>query len=211
MAVLLFGDASRTSSPRATPQVAVAASTQSKAALRYVVEGDGNKARYRVRERLFGREFDNDAVGETPKVTGAIALDAAGKVVPSESFFTAELAPLTSDESRRDNFVRRRVLVTDSFPTTTLRITEVRGLPNPLPTSGNASFQLVGQLTVKGVTRPTTWTVSGSVLENGNKITGTASTRFTFDEFQLEQPRVRMVLSLSDTIGLEYDFVMVKK
>src|SRR5690606_989348 len=109
------------------------------------------------------------------------------------------------------NFVRRRVLVTDSFPTTTLRITEVRGLPNPLPTSGNASFQLVGQLTVKGVTRPTTWTVSGSVLENGNKITGTASTRFTFDEFQLEQPRVRMVLSLSDTIGLEYDFVMVKK
>ena len=42
-------------------------------------------------------------------------------------------------------------------------------------------------------------------------MTGTASTRFTFNEFQLQQPRVRMVLSLSDTIGLEYDFVMVKK
>jgi polyisoprenoid-binding protein YceI len=182
---------------------------QQKVAMRFVVEGDSNKARYRVRERLAGKELDNDAVGETPKVTGAIALDDKGKVVASESFFTASLAELTSDASRRDNYVRRRVLVTDTFPTTTLRITEVRGLPAKIPSSGTARFQLVGDLTVKGVTKPTTWNVTASLKDN--VIRGTAATRFTFADFSLTQPRVSVVLSVADTIGLEYDFVMAKK
>jgi polyisoprenoid-binding protein YceI len=183
--------------------------SQQKVALRYEVSGEGNKARYRVRERLVGKELDNDAVGETPKVTGTIALDDKGKIVASESFFTASLAELTSDAARRDNYVRRRLLVTDTFPTTTLRITEVRGLPSPLPKSGEAKFQLVGDLTVKGVTRPTTWNVNASLKDN--VLRGTAATRFTFAEFNLTQPRVSVVLSVADTIGLEYDFVMTKK
>lgn len=195
-----------------TPGPAAATGTagvQQKIALRFEVSGEGNKARYRVRERLVGKELDNDAVGETPKVSGAIALDDKGKIVAAESFFTASLAELTSDAARRDNYVRRRLLVTDTFPTTTLRITEVRGLPSPLPKSGEAKFQLVGDLTVKGVTRPTVWNVSGSLKDN--VLRGTAATRFTFADFSLTQPRVSVVLSVADTIGLEYDFVMTKK
>jgi polyisoprenoid-binding protein YceI len=188
---------------------AAASLLQQKVAMRFVAEGEGNKARYRVRERLAGKELDNDAIGETPKVSGAIALDDKGKIVSSESFFTASLAELTSDASRRDNYVRRRLLVTDSFPTTTLRITEVRGLPSRIPASGDAKFQLIGDLTVKGVTRPTTWDVTATLKDN--VIRGTAATRFTFADFSLTQPRVPIVLSVADTIGLEYDFVMTKK
>ncbi len=175
----------------------------------YVTSIDGNLARYRVRERLAGKELDNDAIGETPKVTGAITLDKSGKLVPGASGFTAELAMLKSDQDRRDNYVRRRILVTDSFPTTTFRATEIRGLASPLPTSGETKFQLVGDLTVKGVTRPSIWNVTATVI--GDQLKGSASTRFTFAEFSLPQPRVPIVLSLVDTIGLEYDFVMAKK
>ncbi len=182
---------------------------QQKVAWRFVVEGENNKARYRVRERLAGRDLDNDAVGETPRVTGVIAVDDKGKVVAAESHFTAELTPLKSDSDRRDGYVRRNILVTDSFPSTTLRITEVRGLPSPIPTSGTAAFQLVGDLTIKGVTKSTVWNVNATL--NGNTLTGNASTRFTFAEFSLRQPRVPIVLSVADSIGLEYDFVMVRK
>ena len=193
-----------------SPEVAITTPmSQQKAAWRFVVEGAGNKARYRVRERLAGRELDNDAVGETPRVSGSIALDDKGKVITNESFFTAHVDSLVSDQSRRDNYVRRRVLTVDSFPTTTLRITEVRGLPSPLPKQGEAKFQLIGDLTVRGVTRPTTWDVTAAL--KGDQLTGTAATRFTFSDFRIPQPRVPIVLSLADTIGLEYDFVMVKK
>ncbi len=178
-------------------------------AVRYVTTGDGSKARYRVRERLLGRELDNDAVGETSAITGSIALDKAGAVVRSASGFDVNMTGLTSDETRRDNYVRTRLLVTDSFPTTKLAVTGVRGLPSPLPTNGRVQFQLLGDLTVKGVTRPTTWDVTANV--SGDQLTGTAATAFTFDQFQLTQPRVRVVLSVNDTIRLEYDFTMKKQ
>jgi polyisoprenoid-binding protein YceI len=178
-------------------------------ATRYVADSSGNKARYRVRERLVGNELDNDAVGETQKVSGTIALDKAGKIIPTESGFTVELASLKSDQERRDGFVRRRLLVTDTFPSTRFQVTEVKGLPSKLPTSGTSEFQLIGNLTVKGVTRPTTWNVKATVT--GNRLTGSAATKFTFADFQLTQPKVPVLLSVVDTIALEYDFAMTKQ
>lgn len=175
----------------------------------YVTAGEGNLARYRVRERLAGKELDNDAVGETPKVMGTIVLDKSGAIVAGQSGFTAELSLLKSDQTRRDRFVRSRILKTDSFPSTSFKVTSVRGLPSPLPTSGETRFQLLGDLTVKGVTRPSVWDVVATVV--GNQLKGSAKTQFTFKEFALEQPRVAIVLSLADTIGLEYDFVMTRK
>ncbi len=175
----------------------------------YVTKPTGNFARYRVRERLAGKELDNDAVGETPVVNGSIALDRDGKVIPNGSGFAAIMTKLKSDQSRRDKYIRTRLLETDSFPTTTLRITDVRGLRSPLPTSGPTNFQLIGDLTVKGVTRPTVWDVTAVV--NGDELKGSAKTKFTFDQFRLTQPRVSIVLTVNDTITLEYDFVMSKK
>ena len=179
------------------------------ATVRYVAEGEGNVARYRIRERLVGKELDNDAIGETRKVTGTIVLDKSGKIVPGESGFTVDMASLGSDQARRDGYVQRRILMTDSFPATSFKVTDAKGLPSRLPASGTTQFQLIGDLTVKGVTRPTTWTVKATVT--GDRLTGTAATRFTFAEFQLPQPRVPILLSVVDTIALEYDFAMTRK
>jgi len=175
-------------------------------ATRYVTESTGNVARYRVKERLLGNELDNDAVGETGAITGSIALDADARVVPAGSLFSVELAGLKSDKSRRDTYVRNRLLETRTYPSTRFAITEVRGLPSPLPTSGRVAFQLLGNLTVKGVTRPTTWQVEANVA--GDRLSGRAATSFTFAQFSLTQPKVSVVLSVNDTIRLEYDFVM---
>jgi polyisoprenoid-binding protein YceI len=99
--------------------------------------------------------------------------------------------------------------VTDSFPTVTLVPTEIRGFTGTLPASGTQSFDMVGDLTVRGVTRPTTWKVTANFA--GGEVSGTAATAFTFTEFGLTQPRVPVVLSVADTIKLEYDFKLVPK
>lgn len=176
--------------------------------VRFTAVGDGNKARYRVRERLVGKELDNDAIGETPSVKGTIALDKQNRVIASASGFTADVSLLKSDEARRDRYVRNRILKLDSFPTTTFRATEVRGLAT-LPKTGVATFTLLGDLTVKGVTRPSSWTITATV--DGDRLTGQAVTRFTFKDFGLLQPRVPVLLSVVDTIALEYDFVMQRE
>lgn len=172
--------------------------------VRLTLAPDGNQARYRVREQLAGVDFPNDAVGVTTGLTGAMVLDATGEPVPALSRFTADVTTLESDRERRDRYVTRRTLATDSFPTVQFVPTALRGLPLPLPTEGTLTFELVGDLTIKQVTRPVTWQVTATAAADG--FTGTASTAFTFADFGLTRPRVAAVLSVDETIRLEYDF-----
>jgi hypothetical protein len=43
---------------------------------------------------------------------------------------------------------------------------------------------------------------------SGDQMTGQAVTKFTFKEFGILQPKVPVLLSVADTITLEYDFAM---
>jgi polyisoprenoid-binding protein YceI len=185
---------------------------QPDANIRWTVATTGNAARYRVREQLMGRDLPNDAVGETKQVSGAIVTDESGAIVPSGSRITVSIGDLTSDNDRRDNYVRRRVLETEKFPTVVIEPTAVRGITKIPVTSASAgplNFQLLGNLTVKGVTRPTVWQVTWKLV-NG-QVTGSAATKFAFDDFGIPQPRVPIVLSVADTIALEYDFTLVRE
>jgi len=175
--------------------------------LRLVPAPTGNQVRYRVREQLVGHDLPNDAIGVTDDVMGALVIGEDGAVVPSESRFVVNVTKLKSDRDRRDGYVQRRILDTEKFPTVQLLPTALHGLPTPLPTSGEHTFELIGQLTVDSVTRPTTWQVKANF--DGGRVTGTASTGFTFADFGLTQPRVRILLSVADSIHLEYDFNLV--
>jgi polyisoprenoid-binding protein YceI len=70
------------------------------------------------------------------------------------------------------------------------------------------TFQLVGDLTVHGVTRPTTWEVTAQIVD-GQALVGSATTSFTFADFGMTAPRVSVVLSVEETIKLELDFHLV--
>jgi polyisoprenoid-binding protein YceI len=177
--------------------------------LQLVVAPDGNEVRYRVREQLAGFDLPNDAVGATSEVSGGIAFDSKGKVVPASSKFVVNVGTLKSDKDRRDGYIRGRLLETTRFPTVELVPTALRGLTLPVPTSGSKTFQVVGDLTVRGVTKPTTWQVDATF--NGGRVNGTAATSFVFSDFGLTQPRVPVVLSVADTIKLEYTFSLVPK
>jgi polyisoprenoid-binding protein YceI len=173
---------------------------------RYTVVPDGSEVRYRVREQLVGLNFPNDAVGATSAVDGAIAFDLQGRVVPAESRFTVDLRTLRSDEARRDNYLRRNTLETERYPTVVFAPVEVRGLPTPLPESGSLPFELVGDLTVKEVTRRVSWSATAGF--EGPRVAVRAQIAFRFGDFGLRIPRVSFVLSVEDDIKLEADLVL---
>jgi polyisoprenoid-binding protein YceI len=206
VAGLASADRGPASALRTHPQGAVVAAVGDSGKLRLVPATGGNEARYRVREQLARLPLPSDAVGATSAVTGAIVLE-DGHLVPSESKVVVDLASLRSDRDRRDNYVRTRTLETDQYPTATLVPSRIEGLPSPVPGTGDLHFTLVGDLTIHGATHPTTWQVQARAGADG--YTGTASTSFTFADFGLTQPRVGFVLSVADTIRLEYDFHLV--
>ena len=215
VALLVFGvsavgvAAVRSSASAATVQAVVTPppAAREQGTTRYVLAPEGNSARYFVREQLASINFPSDAVGVTDSLTGGITVDDKGQVVPAESKIVANISYLKSDRDMRDGFIRRRTMETDKYPTVTLVPREITGLAMPIPDSGRVTFTLLGDLTVKGVTRPTTWTVMAAMRRGA--VRGTASTGFTFADFQLEKPKVMSILSVADSIHLVYDFNLV--
>ncbi len=171
--------------------------------LRFVF-ASGSQARYRAREQFVGAPLPNDAVGATSAVSGQIVIDTAHNVVPDASRVTVDLRSLQSDQRQRDQFIQQNTLQTAQYPTAEFVPTEVRGLPTPLPTSGVLAFQLAGDLTVHGVTRPAVWDVQAQM--DGGAATGTATTQVTLADFGMAKPQVARIMSIDDAIVLELDF-----
>jgi polyisoprenoid-binding protein YceI len=206
-AVMVYADSSRTSHAAAvtTQLIAVADATPGvPRRIRLVVAAEGNEARYRVREQLANIEFPSDAVGKTSAITGAIVIEDDGTVNKAESKIVIDLTTLRSDSQMRDRYIQRNTLQTEQFGKAEFVPTEIKGLRLPIPTQGAFAVQVIGDLTVHGVTKSTTWQVLVQATQEAYQ--GTARTEFTFGDFSMTQPRVARVLSVVDTIRLEYDF-----
>jgi polyisoprenoid-binding protein YceI len=206
-------NAAATIAPTSEPVPATAENTtlapSNAAPIHLVVAPAGNEVRYRVHEQLVRMDLPQDAIGRTGEITGGIGVDNTGQIIPAESKFVINVGTLKSDRDRRDGYIRGRTLETDKYPTVEFAPTGLRGLPKVLPTSGKHTFDVIGNLTVRGVTKPTTWHVTAEA--KGGQVTGSAATAFTFSDFSMDQPRVPVLLSVADTIRLEYDFTLIPK
>ncbi len=163
-----------------------------------VTVGEGTVARYLIGEQLARNSLPNDAIGETSDVSGKIVFDASGGVDASSSTLAVGMSGFVSDSDRRDGWVQRQFR-SDAE----LAVTSVEGLDWPLPQNGEASFRIVGDLTIEGVSSATTWDATAS-FENGSA-NGVAKTVITFDQFELSKPTFAFILSVEDDIRLEID------
>jgi polyisoprenoid-binding protein YceI len=210
VAALVTAACGATSQPAAPgPTSAPAAQTAPQAAgadgaVVLALDPASSKASYHAHEQLVGRNLPSEAVGTTTAVNGSIVLAADGSVVADQSRINVDLSKLASDESRRDNFIKGETLQTNRFPMATFVPRAAQGLPTPLPTSGEASFQLSGDLTVHNVTRPVTWQVTAQFA--GSSVTGSATTNVNITDFGMTPPKAGPVLSIDNGLGLELAF-----
>jgi polyisoprenoid-binding protein YceI len=79
-----------------------------------------------------------------------------------------------------------------------------------LPTSGNAgdtlTFQITGDLTISGVTKPVTFATNGAA-EPASKLSGLAKTQVLRSDFNLNIPNIPSVAAVTDEVQLELQFV----
>jgi polyisoprenoid-binding protein YceI len=175
------------------------------AAVELLIDPNDSQASYHARERLAGNDLPSDAVGTSHSVSGAVVLNPDGSVNSGQSQVTLELTSLTSDEDKRDDFIKTNTLQVNQFPTATFVPTGVVGLNTPLPASGQQTFQLQGNLTVHGVTQPVSWNVNAQFGETS--VNGDATTGIRITDFGMTIPRVAVVLTLNDALTLELQFV----
>jgi polyisoprenoid-binding protein YceI len=194
-------DGSTSSSTHPPPNQSASAGTGDTIMLT-AVQGK-SEARYRVREQLASVSLPSDAIGRTQAITGQIVGKPDGSIVSADSKFVVDLRTLASDRSARDNFLRQNVLNTSQYPDATFVPTKTEGLPLNIPPASTVSFKLIGNLTIRNVTKQVAWDVTCKPANDQG--TCTATTSFKFDYFNLPQPRVPVVLSVEDIIKLEVD------
>jgi polyisoprenoid-binding protein YceI len=164
--------------------------------------GEGSQVGYRVVEVLFGQ--DTEGVGRTGEIDGSIEI--GGTQVTAGSF-TVQMATVESDESRRDNQFRGRLLSTDQFPTSTFTLTAPIDL-GTVPASGQQiTATATGDLTLRDVTRPVTFDVQA--LLNGDQINIVGSTDIVFADYGIQQPDTGGVTTQDHGL-LEFSLVLTK-
>tara|TARA_B100000575_G_scaffold11423_1_gene8376 strand:+ start:1586 stop:2353 length:768 start_codon:yes stop_codon:yes gene_type:complete len=165
-------------------------------------------ARYLITEQLANLDFPIDAIGETNQINGSIIFTKNGNIIEDESKITVNVNSLKSDSSRRDRYISRRSLESEKYPEATIFIKEIKNLPWPLPEIGSAEINIIGDMNVHGVTNKIIWDTE--VNFDKNKLNGIAKTNFKFEKFNMDLPRVAIVLSVENNIRLELDFVAEK-
>src|SRR3954468_18101499 len=139
---------------------------------------NGSQAGYRVNEVLFGS--NHAAVGRTTAVTGDATIN--GTKVTAASV-NVDLSQVSSDQTRRDNQFRGRIMDVSSFPTSTFKLTQPIDLPS---TTGRVTTKAKGDFTARGVTKPVSADVQAE--RSGTAIRGSGSTPGTFADWNIPNP-----------------------
>jgi len=153
----------------ATPTPSATATTTTTTTGTWTVSNT-SKATVRVREQLVGVNLPSDAVLVATGATGTFLLKDDG-TFSSDAKISFDLTTLASDNRNRDDFVKSDTLQTRQFPKAEFVPTKTTGLTLPMPASGEFTFKLIGQMTIKGKTNEVTFDVQAR--RAGNELTAT--------------------------------------
>lgn len=204
---------SATAAPTATSAAATATPTPSATAAATTATtgtwtvSNTSKATVRVREQLVGVNLPSDAVLVATGATGTFVLKDDG-TFSSDSKISFDMTTLASDNRQRDDFIKGDTLQTRQFPKAEFVPTKTTGLTLPMPASGEFTFKLTGQMTIKGKTKEVTFDVQAKRTGNELTATATAAPAWKFADFGMTAPSVPFrVVSIVDEIRVVVDLV----
>jgi len=167
-----------------------------------------SEVRFIIFEELRGQPVD--VVGKSNQVAGELAVNPAELSSAQVGVIRVNARTLVTDQDRRNQAIRNRILNTDSYEFITFTPTEVRGLSGSAAPGDTQTFQLAGDLTIRDVTKPVVFDVTVTA-EAADRLKGSALATITWADFGLIIPDVPFVANVGDTVRLELDFVALAK
>lgn len=171
----------------------------------YRIDTARSQVRYEVNETLFNENNRlNTAIGRTHAIAGDVLVDFTQPASSQIGEIVIDISQFTSDESRRDNFIRRSWLESARYPQAIFVPTSIDGLPAQVNVGDQVSFNVSGNLTVKQTTLPITWNMTLRVEDD--QLIGSATTQILMSDFGVG-PIELPILATEDEVQLIFDFV----
>lgn len=172
----------------------------------YEIIPEQSEARFTLNEVLRGVE--TAVVGSTNQVAGQLAAASNNLYEAQVGTILINARTLTTDNNFRNNTLRNDILFSHLyefiiFEPTGLDEIEFDQIVEP---EQWVTFAVYGNLTIRDITNPVTFSVSARRNSSGN-VEGTAVTTIHRSDYQLEIPAVPGVADVDDTVKLEFDFV----
>lgn len=170
-----------------------------------IVPGE-SQLQYEVGEVFINQDNRfNIAVGITTQVSGELTGDPQNPQDISFSTFTADISQFTSDSDRRDNALRNRFLESARYPEVTFSISQADGIPDTYQEGEEIALQIVGDLTVRDVTKPATF--DAVVKLEGDTLSGEATTTILMSDFGFGPISIAGILNTEDEVKVTLNFV----
>jgi hypothetical protein len=197
----------RTLSPTATSSQGTATTSTAELEAVLISLQPGSVARYKIGEQFARLPTPMTAVGETSGINGKVYFDPSGNISASHaSIIVVDMESLESDESKRDNWVRRNGGIGSEI---SIKLMKVSGHTWPLPDFGKMEVTIESDMTISDVTKLVTWNGILDIAESD--ITGSISTIITWDQFSLSKPRLPFIIGVDDEIILELEVIATKE
>jgi polyisoprenoid-binding protein YceI len=165
---------------------------------------DQSQVSFSIYEELGGQP--KTVVGTTSEVAGQLAVDVQDLSETQVGVIQVNARTLTTDNDRRNGAIRNFILNTDQYEFITFTPTSVTGLSGAAQPGQSFTFQMIGDLTLRDVTRSVTLNVTAQGV-SATQITGTATATVNRGDFNLTIPSVRNVANVGEEVTLQIDFV----
>lgn len=161
---------------------------------------------YGVQETFAGRSL-NYAMGVTSNITGEITVDRETPANSEVGPIVVNIRDFSSDNFLRDDRIRTEFLESNRYPLATFRPTAIRAMPESYTEGETVEFEIDGELEVREVVAPATFTVSARL--EGGRLTGVATTQLRMTDFGFEPPAIARLIAAEDEVDVRFEFVAV--
>ncbi|MDH3463010.1 MAG: YceI family protein [Acidimicrobiia bacterium] len=172
----------------------------------FVIDASQSVARFTLDEILRGDP--NTVVGTTSEVAGQFVLDLDDLSATVFSPIVINARTLATDSSTRDRVMRGPIILdsaNDEFEFITFEVTGVSGLEGPAVVGQELTFDLTGDLTIKGTTNEATFTVTATLTDD-DTVTGIAAAQVLRSDFGIDIPNVGSVAGVTDEVTIQLEF-----
>lgn len=145
------------------------------------------------------------AVGVTSEVRGEVYANLTNPPESSIGVIEVDISQFRSDSSRRDGVIRNQWLESARFPIARFEPLRIEGLPEAYSEATPYAFRVIGNLTVKDVTREVAFDITAQL--DGETLTGKATTTILMSDFGVGPISILGVLNTEDEVKLTFDFV----
>jgi len=203
----MFKPPAQASAPIAAAPIAQNPASPASDAAVFEIDPNSSSARFVVDEILRGSPYT--VVGTTNQVAGQIAANLNDLDAAHVGTIRINARTLTTDADGRNRMLKNQILQTDQHEFIEFTPKRMVGLPDTATVGQSVTFQMVGDLAIKGTARETTFDVTLTPTAE-NRLEGKASSTIKFADWGVTIPQVPAVAGVSDNVALQLDFVAIE-